>query len=45
MQAMERFGVPRHIVGFVMPAGYPFNLDGLHALSLAICFRLRRASR
>src|SRR6202023_2805096 len=28
MQAMERFGVPRHIVGFVMPAGYSFNLDG-----------------
>src|SRR3984893_14849730 len=28
MQAMERFGVPRHIVGFVMPAGYSFNIDG-----------------
>jgi len=28
MQAMERFGVPRHIVGFVMPSGYSFNLDG-----------------
>ena len=28
MQAMERFGVPRHIVGFVMPTGYSFNLDG-----------------
>ena len=25
---MERFGVPRHIVGFVMPTGYSFNLDG-----------------
>jgi proton glutamate symport protein len=25
---MERFGVPRGIVGFVMPAGYTFNLDG-----------------
>src|SRR5947199_2094484 len=28
MQAMERFGVPRHVVGFVMPTGYSFNLDG-----------------
>jgi len=28
MQAMERFGVPRHIVGFVMPTGYSFNMDG-----------------
>src|SRR2546423_641324 len=28
MEAMERLGVPRHIVGFVMPTGYSFNLDG-----------------
>jgi len=28
MQAMERIGVPRHIVGLVMPTGYAFNLDG-----------------
>jgi Na+/H+-dicarboxylate symporter len=28
MEAMERFGVPRHIVGFVMPTGYSFNLTG-----------------
>jgi len=28
MQAMERFGVPRYIVGFVMPTGYSFNLTG-----------------
>jgi proton glutamate symport protein len=28
MQAMERIGVPKHIVGFVMPTGYSFNLDG-----------------
>src|SRR5437588_1896944 len=28
MQAMERFGVPKRIVGFVMPTGYSFNLDG-----------------
>src|SRR5213082_3128644 len=28
MEAMERFGVPPSIVGFVMPTGYSFNLDG-----------------
>lgn len=28
MEIMERFGVPRNIVGFVMPTGYTFNLDG-----------------
>ncbi|MFA6092674.1 MAG: dicarboxylate/amino acid:cation symporter [Elusimicrobiota bacterium] len=28
MQSMERLGVPEHIVGFVIPAGYSFNLDG-----------------
>lgn len=28
MQRMEAFGVPKHIVGFVMPTGYSFNLDG-----------------
>ena len=28
MQAMERLGVPRRVVGFVMPTGYSFNLDG-----------------
>jgi proton glutamate symport protein len=28
MQVMERIGVPKHIVGFVMPTGYSFNLDG-----------------
>jgi proton glutamate symport protein len=25
---MIDFGVPEHIVGFVMPTGYAFNLDG-----------------
>ena len=25
---MERFGVPRHIVAFVIPTGYSLNLDG-----------------
>ena len=28
MEAMERLGVPRPIVAFVIPAGYSFNLDG-----------------
>lgn len=28
MEIMERFGVPKNIVGFVMPTGYTFNLDG-----------------
>jgi proton glutamate symport protein len=28
MRIMERFGVPRHVVAFVMPTGYSFNLDG-----------------
>lgn len=28
MTAMERFGVPKRIVSFVMPTGYTFNLDG-----------------
>jgi proton glutamate symport protein len=28
MEAMERLGVPRPIVAFVMPTGYSFNLDG-----------------
>ena len=28
MQAVERLGVPKRIVGFVMPTGYSFNLDG-----------------
>ena len=28
MEAMEKLGVPRQIVAFVMPTGYSFNLDG-----------------
>ena len=36
---MERFGVPRKIVAFVLPAGYSFNLDGSTLyLSLATIF-------
>jgi proton glutamate symport protein len=28
LENMEEFGVPKHIVGFVIPTGYSFNLDG-----------------
>ena len=28
MERMERLGVPRRIVAFVLPTGYSFNLDG-----------------
>jgi proton glutamate symport protein len=28
MEVMERLGVPPRVVGFVMPTGYSFNLDG-----------------
>ncbi len=39
METMEDFGVPRKIVGFVMPTGYTFNLDGSTLyLSLAAIF-------
>lgn len=34
-EAMEKLGVPRSIVGFVLPAGYSFNLDG-STLHLAV---------
>ena len=34
-ELMEKFGVPRGIVGFVLPAGYAFNLDG-STLHLAV---------
>ena len=39
MENMERFGVPRKIVSFVIPTGYTFNLDGTTLyLSLASIF-------
>ncbi len=28
MERMEKFGVPRQVVSFVIPTGYSFNLDG-----------------
>jgi len=39
MEALEKFGVPRSIVAFVMPTGYSFNLDGTSLyLSMAAVF-------
>lgn len=39
MSQMEKFGVPRKIVSFVIPTGYSFNLDGTTLyLSLASIF-------
>ncbi len=39
MRNMEKFGVPRKIVSFVIPTGYSFNLDGTSLyLSLASIF-------
>lgn len=39
MENMEKFGVPRKIVSFVIPTGYTFNLDGTTLyLSLASIF-------
>jgi proton glutamate symport protein len=39
MEVMEAFGVPKNIVGFVLPTGYSFNLDGTTLyLSLASVF-------
>ena len=39
MDVMERFGVPKNIVAFVLPTGYSFNLDGSTLyLSLASVF-------
>lgn len=42
MKIMENFGVPKNIVGFVMPTGYTFNLDGSTLyLALAMLFSLQ----
>nr|WP_291985366.1 cation:dicarboxylase symporter family transporter [Luteitalea sp.] len=39
LDVMARFGVPRNIVGFVLPTGYSFNLDGTTLyLSIASVF-------
>ncbi len=45
MSVMERFGVPAHIVAFVMPTGYSFNLDGSTLyLALATLFVAQMAN-
>jgi proton glutamate symport protein len=39
MEALEQLGIPRRLVGFVVPTGYSFNLDGTTLyLSLALMF-------
>jgi proton glutamate symport protein len=44
LENMERFGVPKHIVGFVLPTGYSFNLDGSTLyLALASIFVVQAA--
>jgi Na+/H+-dicarboxylate symporter len=45
MEVMERLGVPRRIVSFVIPLGYTFNLDGSTLyLSLASIFVAQAAN-
>lgn len=45
MEVMEKFGVPKSIVGFVMPTGYSFNLDGTTLyLALASIFVAQAAN-
>ena len=39
LENMEQFGVPKHIVGFVIPTGYSFNLVGTRCI-----FRWPRSS-
>ena len=44
MKIMANFGVPKRIVGFVMPTGYTFNLDGSTLyLALAMLFSVQIA--
>ncbi len=44
MKVMESFGASKNIVGFVMPTGYTFNLDGSTLyLALAMLFSLQIA--
>lgn len=39
MEKLEKFGIPKHIVTFVLPTGYTFNLDGSTLYSaLAVVF-------
>src|SRR5207253_11288634 len=46
LDVMERFGVPKNVVSFVLPTGYSFNLDGTTLyLSLASVFVAQLAGR
>lgn len=46
LENMEKFGVPRKIVSFVLPTGYTFNLDGTTLyLSLAAVFVAQAAGQ
>ena len=45
MSIMEKFGVPKSIVAFVMPTGYTFNLDGSTLyLAVAVMFLAQYAN-
>ncbi len=45
MEVMEKFGVPKSIVAFVIPTGYSFNLDGTTLyLALASVFVAQAAN-
>jgi proton glutamate symport protein len=45
LENMEKMGVPKHIVAFVLPAGYSFNLDGSTLyLTLAAMFIAQAAN-
>jgi proton glutamate symport protein len=45
MEVLERLGVPRRIVSFILPLGYSFNLDGTTLyLSLAAVFVAQAAN-
>lgn len=46
MERLEMLGVPRHVVSFVMPLGYSFNLDGTTLyLALASVFVAQAAGQ
>ncbi len=46
LENMERLGVPRRIVSFILPLGYSFNLDGSTLyLSLAAMFVAQAANK
>ncbi len=44
LENMERMGVPRHIAGFVIPAGYSFNMDGSTLYLSIACLFVAQAS-